>query len=87
MFENSGKKIKFIVELFFWIDLIFIIIGFAFLFNYAMQLRGDASNVLLTVSLIMLVILPMFLWIAMLFLYGYGELIDKTCEIEKKLGK
>ena len=87
MFENSGKKIKFIVELFFWIDIIFIILGCSFLFEQGMKLSGLESNLWLTFSGIMLIILPFVLWIVMLFLYAFGDLVDKVCEIERKLDK
>ena len=87
MFKNSGKKIKFIVELFFWIDIIFIILGCSFLFEQGMKLSGLESNLWLTFSGIMLIILPLVLWIVMLFLYAFGDLVDKVCEIERKLDK
>ena len=87
MFKNSGKKIKFIAELFFYINCFFIIMVCGLIFEHAFKLDGKLSDLYMIIAILEVIVLPILCWICTLFVYGYGELIDKTCEIEKKLDK
>lgn len=83
VFANIGKKLKLLANVMFWLTfigalvcgLIFIIVGM------------DGDDDLLFVGLPLLAIGPIFAWLSNCLLYGFGELIDKTAQIEKNTRK
>lgn len=72
MFENIGGKIKTLAKVLFWIEAIAaIIVGFA--------LIGDTNGL----SLLYALAGGFVAWVSSWFLYGFGEIIDKLCAIER----
>ncbi len=72
MYDNIGDKIKILAKVVFWIEAITAVIcglGFAGMTNGMSLLIG------LGIALVALI----FSW----FLYGFGEIIDKLCAIER----
>ena len=75
MYDNIGKKIKIMAKVIFVIGLIIsLIAGFIII---------GISQQLVLISLLIFVVGPIFFWISTWLLYGFGELIDKTCDIER----
>ena len=75
MYENIGKKIKGLAQILFIVGAI------------AAAIIGMVLMIIST-SFILLGVLTLFLgpilsWIGSWLLYGFGELIDKTCDIER----
>lgn len=97
MFKNIGRKIKGLTKFLFWLGFIFwIIAGLAVMVIGILTTPvsfdgGDSfpATAFIFVLLGILVIGIGFLisWISSFFMYGYGELIDKTAEIAKNTAK
>lgn len=84
MFDNIGKKIKIITKVFVWIGIVgSIIAGFALLIISAEDAKKSGSFVWL--GLFYLIAGPIISWIAGFFMYGFGELIEKTCDIQSTI--
>ncbi len=72
MFENIGGKIKGTAKVFFWIGVISsIVVGIVFV--------GDTSGL----SLLLILVGGLASWLSVLIIYGFGEIIEKLCEIER----
>ena len=72
MYENIGAKIKGLAKIIFFIGVIVTAIAsIVFIIN-----MGPIGLILLIIGLIIA-------WVNSLLLYGFGELIDKVCEIAK----
>ncbi len=76
MFENIGAKIKSLAKVIFWVVTCGMLIGAFVLADYT---EGS--------SLIFAVIGVLVAWISSWFLYGFGEIIDKLCDIERNTRK
>jgi hypothetical protein len=75
MFDNIGGKIKILAQIFVWIGIIAsVILGF-------ILCTTDVE----WLGVICVFIGPLLCWISSMTLYGFGELIEKTCKIEKIL--
>lgn len=72
MFENIGKKIKVLAKVIFFIEAISAIIA-----GFVLCMEED--EMLIIISFVG----PIVAWISSWLLYGFGELIDKVCDIEK----
>lgn len=83
MFSNIGKKIKVLASVICWIGIIASIIT-AIIF-FANALDGWNEEFFIMMGLLTLIVGPLLSWIGSFFTYGFGELVDKTCDIEKKL--
>ena len=81
MFTNIGKKIKTLSALICWLG----IIGNVIVAMIMIALGRDNSDILIAVGCIWLIVGPVLSWISSFFVYGYGELIDKTSAIEKSV--
>lgn len=75
MFNNIGGKIKTLAKVIFIIEIVL-----AFIAGIAFMATDDS---LIVVGLLVMVILPIAGWVSSWFLYGFGEIIDKLCEIER----
>ena len=73
MFENIGKKLKGLAKIVFIIEVAFL--GFI---GLVLILEGTVGD-----GLLILIAGVLGAWISGLFLYGFGEIIDKLTEIEK----
>lgn len=83
MFNNVGKKIKMIAKVLCWIGIVGYIIIALICFTTADSYYETGS--LITMGFLCLFIGPALSWIISLFIYGYGELIDKENEIDQSL--
>lgn len=80
MFDNIGKKIKTLTKILVWIGIVAsIIAGLALLI-----ISGEARDYgqLIGLGLVFLIGGPFLSWVSSFFMYGFGELIDKTCDIQ-----
>ena len=75
MFHNVGKKIKVLAQVMFYIMLVGAVIGGVALISSDDELVPVALGVIAGGAL--------FAWIGSVFIYGFGELIDKTAAIER----
>jgi len=74
LFGNSGKKIKLLsIISFIAISLLGIIIGIV------MSIDDDA------IFLLFIPLSPIVGWLINLFIYSYGEIVDRICRIEQKI--
>ena len=72
MFDNIGGKIKGLAKVLFWLETIAAaIVGLGLV---------DGSEGL---SLLFALVGVLVAWISAWFLYGFGEIIDKLCDIER----
>lgn len=75
MYDNIGGKIKGLAKVTFIAEAIAAVIsGFA--------IMGFDDDTIL-IGLLVLIIGPIIAWVSSWLLYGFGELIDKSCEIER----
>jgi len=75
MFNNIGKKIKGLTQTLFWITTIAYIVS-------GISLCAIDEDLIL-IGLPLMIAGPFLSWIGSFFMYGFGELIDKACDIEK----
>lgn len=85
VFNNIGKKIKKLAEIFAIIGIILsIFLGINDIANYV-ELGSSAQSqnkYILFAGIFWLIIGPIVSWIASFCLYGFGELVDKICDIQ-----
>ena len=72
MFDNIGGKIKGLAMVLFWIEAIAAVI-------VGLVLVEDTDSL----SLLYAIAGVLVAWISAWFLYGFGEIIDKLCDIER----
>ena len=85
MFNEIGKKIKRLASALCKIQIaIYVIAAIGLLVFGVIYLTEDTFGFLLIlIGLACAIIGPLLAWLSTIILYGYGELIDKTGEIEK----
>lgn len=74
MYDNIGRKIKGLAKA-------VLIIGVIVAIFAGMPFVAQGGNIAL-IGLAIMIIVPIFSWIFSWFIYGFGELIDKVCDIE-----
>ena len=75
MYSNIGKKIKVLAIVIFGIE------AFAAFLSAIALMSVDEE--MIPGGIIILLVGPLLAWISSWLLYGFGELIDKTCDIER----
>ena len=75
MYDNIGKKLKGFAKTIFAICLIASVIGGIAI----MAIDGDLA----IIGIIVMAVGILVSWISTWFLYGFGEIVDKVCDIEK----
>lgn len=86
MFNDIGKKIKKLASTLYKIQIAIYVIAAIVLFVLGVMLltKPDAFGFLLIlIGIVCAALGPLLAWLSTCILYGYGELIDKTSEIEK----
>lgn len=78
-YNDIGKKIKTLAKAIFFVGAILDIGVGAFLITLGIT---DDFALYIILGLITILLAPILTWISTWLLYGYGELIDKTCAIE-----
>ena len=81
MFNNIGKKIKALAKVICWIQIVIYIITAIVMFIIASD--SYTEGLYIAIAFAFLIIGPFFAWLSSFFIYGFGELIDKACEIER----
>ncbi len=75
MYDNIGSKIKGLAKAIFIVEAIAIVIaGIVIMF---------ADEDLIPIGFLMLILGPIVAWVFSCLLYGFGELIDKACDIAR----
>lgn len=74
MFDNIGSKIKSLAKIVCWAGIIITVIAGIVL----LASGGDVSS---PIGLVLVIAGPISSWIGSFFVYGFGELIEKTSEI------
>ena len=77
MFKNIGKKIKFAAMILCWAGIIGSIIGGIITWVVIYNEIGGLYFALISVFG------SLFSWVSSLFIFGFGELVEKTSNIEK----
>lgn len=77
MYDNIGGKIKGLAIVTFIVEAIATVIT-----GIVIMVFGDKRSISI-LGLLVIVVGPIFAWISSWLLYGIGELIDKTCDIER----
>ena len=72
MYDNIGRKIKGLAKAFFILEATAAIIA-------GIVLMANDEGI----GLLVLILGPVVAWVSTWLLYGFGELIDKTCDIER----
>ena len=74
LFENAGKKIKDLAIIMFVVEVIGAIIS-------GLALTETSGSL----ALVLLFVGPLFAWVSALFVYGFGDLIDKAGSVDENL--
>ena len=77
MFSNIGKKIKGLAVAFCWLLVCASVIG-------GFEIASSASFLVIW-GVLLILFGPVVAWILSWGIYGFGELIDKTCDIERHM--
>ena len=81
MYDNIGKKIKLLTKIV-TIALICLCVIAFFVFTFTTDdIRSCESGFL---GIFCLFVLPLFIWAGSFYAYGFGELIDKVCDLGNK---
>ena len=80
MFDNIGKKIKSLASILCWVGIIAYVIAAIIMIAIGVD---EYEDVLTAFGVILLFVGPLMSWISSFFMYGFGELIDKACDIER----
>ena len=80
MYENIGKKIKTLATVISVILIIGSVIGGI---AVLVECEGDGDGAV--IGWLVMLLGPLFAWLSGFMLYGFGELVDKTCDIERIL--
>ena len=87
MFTNIGNKIKTLASIVFWFGDIFSCIAFIVLFYYGYTMKdyNPFGTKLILIGIGVMLVGIFFTCVVSFLLYGFGELIEKTSNIEAKL--
>ena len=80
MYDNIGKKIKLVTQI-----VTGVLIVFCFVICFLRAIYSTGGNV--AKYLIAAPIIAVLIWVNSFFMYGFGELIDKVCDIERNTRK
>lgn len=83
MFDNIGKKIKSLSIVLCWVGIIAYVIVAIIMFINASEGPYRTEGLYTGLGFAFLIGGPLLSWVSSFFMYGFGELIDKTCDIER----
>lgn len=78
MFKNIGAKIKALAKVIFGLE-----VAASVLIGLAIMMAEEGAAFI--GFCLFWVVIPFLAWIGSLFLYGFGELVDRTTKIEERL--
>ena len=73
MYDNIGSKIKGLAKVTFYVEAVAAIIG-----GIALMVEDED---LAAMGLLLMIVGPLVAWVSTWLIYGFGELIDKACDI------
>ncbi len=73
MYDNIGSKIKGLAKITFYVEAIAAVIG-------GISLMAEDEE-LAAMGFLLMIVGPLVAWVSTWLIYGFGELIDKTCDI------
>lgn len=83
MYNDIGKKIKTLAKVIAIISIVLMMgIGLIFMIRYLGVEDHYRNSLDLIIGLILFIVGPFLSWLSGFFIYGFGELIDKTCDIQ-----
>lgn len=82
MFDYIGKKIKSLANVLCWVGIIGYAIAGIIVITIGIEESEDGLTAL---GVALLIAGPFVSWVSSFFMYGFGEIIDKTCNIEKNM--
>ena len=83
MYEDIGKKIKSLATIVCWLGIITSVIIAIFLFASIEKVSYHLEGTYTILGLCFMFLGPIVSWISGSLIYGFGELIDKACDIER----
>lgn len=81
MFDNIGKKIKSLASVLCWVGIIAYVITAIIMF--ILSSMDDGNGLFIGLGFAFLIVGPLLSWVSSFFMYGFGELIDRACDIER----
>ncbi|MDY4252496.1 SHOCT domain-containing protein [Clostridium sp.] len=81
MFENIGGKIKTLAKILCWVGIILSVLIAMILFIEAKEGSYKTEDLYMNLGCIYLIFGPLVSWVSSFFIYGFGELIERTTEI------
>lgn len=82
LFDEIGKKIKSLAKVVFVLEVIASVILGLVLISVGSHMRYDGEGMTIF-GLVLLLLGWLIAWVSSFFVYGFGELIDKTSEIAR----
>ena len=83
MYRNIGAKIKTLAAVLAWVGIIVSVIAGIVMIGIGVDSRDGEAMMALGLGYIVLG--PLLSWISSLVLYGFGELVDRSKNIDEKL--
>ena len=77
MFNNIGKKIKTLSKILCWVG-----VGVFAIFGIVLMAMDEDY---IPYAMLSIMVGPVLSWVCSFFMYGFGELIDKTMDIERHM--
>ena len=81
MFDNIGKKIKTLTKVLVWVGIITSVIAGVVFFIIAEDVPEEEYGTYIGLGFAYLIGGPLLSWVSGFFMYGFGELVDNTCDI------
>ena len=81
MFDNIGGKIKTLAKVLCWVGIIFSVLIAIILFIEAKEGSYRTEDLYMKLGCIYLIFGPLISWVSSFFMYGFGELIERTTEV------
>ena len=85
MFNDIGKKIKNWAKFVCWTGIIMSVIYAIIMFVMVGEAPYGTEVFYFGLGIAFLFVGPLLSWIGSFFVYGFGELIDKICDIERNI--
>ena len=80
MYKDIGKKLKLLAKIAFIVGVVLsVILGIGLIISFSEE------GIIAIIGLFVMLIGGFLSWVSSWGLYGFGELIDKTCDIEKNI--
>lgn len=83
MFDNIGKKIKTLANVLCWVGIVASVITAIIMFIMVEEGPYRTEGLYMGLGFAFLIGGPLSSWVSSFFMYGFGELIDKACDIER----